>query len=152
MFHVEHPVISRDNADISLIYHADNEIREWLVSHSFPVNGPCHTLGFARDGRLVGAVIYFHYNGQDMELGIYTTTPKWCSRRALSWIFAYPFLQCGCERVTVKVDVNDEKVCNFVQRLGFKREGLLRRAIPSGDSALYGLLREECRWLYGRTR
>ena len=147
---MEHAVISRDNAEITLIYQADDEIREWLISHSFPAYGPCHTLGFARDGRLIGAVIYFHHNGLDIELGIHTISPKWCSRRTLFWSFAYPFLQLNCARVTVKVDAKDEKVCNFVERVGFEREGILRRAIPSGDSAVYGLLKEECRWLHGR--
>lgn len=144
-----HAVISRDNAEISLIYHADNEIREWLIANHFPDYGPCHTLGFARNGALVGAVIYYNQHGYDMELGIHTTSPKWCSKRTLSWLFAYPFLQMGCNRVTAKVDASDEKVRNFVERLGFVYEGTSRRAIPTGDSAVYGLLKEECRWLYG---
>ena len=54
----------------------------------------------------------------------------------------------GCRRVTGLVHDNNHDARRFDEHLGFKQEGVLRKAAPDGDDMIvYGMLREECRWI-----
>lgn len=75
----------------------------------------------------------------------------WCKAEILYHIFAYPFEDLQCARVTAPVLSNNMRSRKLVESLGYTLEGTLRRAAPDGsDWLLYGMLKEECRWLKGR--
>lgn len=69
-------------------------------------------------------------------------------REVLTPIFAFPFLQCGYSRITTTISARNRPSLAFTKWIGGTREGLLRRACPDGsDLVVFGMLREECRWL-----
>lgn len=89
--------------------------------------------------------MYTQYSGRNIVLACALEAPL--TRLFLRGLFFYPFLQLHCERITVLIDDNNLKSIRLVEHVGFMREGCLRRARPGGDVYLYGLLKENCRWL-----
>lgn len=75
----------------------------------------------------------------------------WCYPDILYHIFAYPFEQLGCTRVTAPIKSTNRASIRTVEALGFTLEGTLRHAGRNGeDTLLYGMLKEECRWINHR--
>jgi len=110
--------------------------------------GACKTMGFIDHGVLVAGVVFNNYRHPNIEASIATSTPRWCNRGILSAIFHYPFIQAGCTRVTATTEATNQPARAFLCRLGFQQEGVIRQALPGGaDAVIYGLLRDECRWL-----
>lgn len=94
-----------------------------------------------------GAVVYDCHDGVNMHMHV-AGEGYWLTREALAEYFGYPFLRAGCRRVTAVIDAKNRKSRKFCERLGFKREGTVRKAMPNGHNAvIYGMLKEECRWL-----
>lgn len=51
-------------------------------------------------------------------------------------------------RVTMLVDAADERMEHICRKLGAQYEGFLRRGLDgSRDALIFGMLREDCRWL-----
>jgi RimJ/RimL family protein N-acetyltransferase len=109
--------------------------------------------GVLRGGRLAAGVVFYNYDAHagDIEVIIAAESPRWASREVFWTAFAYPFLQLGCRRVTARVNVSNLRARRLVEGAGFVLEGLMRRAgRDGGDMLVYGMLREECRWVMAR--
>jgi hypothetical protein len=79
--------------------------------------------------------------------------PGWLSRRFLAAAFHYPFVQGGLRRITAPVSTDNERAIRLNQHFGFTIEGRLRHAgADGGDIFVFGMLREECRFLPRRYR
>ena len=105
------------------------------------------TIGITLRDKLIASVLFSRYRWPDIEVHIHSTDPRWCNRRTLRAIFNYPFKQLNCTRVTAVTDPANQAVCQFLERVGFKEEGRQRQALPSGDSLLLGMLKNECKWV-----
>ena len=113
--------------------------------------GLCAGLGIVLDDRLIGGVVYNEYRklkrGASMQIGIATATPRWATRRVLRDVFVYPFGQMQVSRLWAGVARNNKKSRSLVERLGFRMEGVARRAHDGvRDSVIYSMLPTECRW------
>ena len=112
----------------------------------FPDDSP--SIGVIEDGEIVGGVVYSMYTGNGIMMNVASSNRRWLTRTFLRAAFAYPFKQLGCTRVSGLVRVDNADAQRFDEHLGFVREGLIRRGDDDGtDLILYGMLREECRWL-----
>jgi RimJ/RimL family protein N-acetyltransferase len=115
--------------------------------------GPCRAIGIAENGELIAAIVFNSYHWPNIEVSIASSSARWCTRRNLAAIFAYPFCQLGCRRVGAAVEAMNEPVRAFLCRLGFRQEGLLQcafpptRGNPEGHAAVFGMTRAECVWL-----
>ena len=107
------------------------------------------TFGFAYGGKLIGGLIYHNYREKtDVWWTIYTTDKKWCNRRILDFIFTYAFKVMQCRRISILVSKSKKPSLNLVQKLGFKKEGLLRAYRENGeDCYILGMLKQECKWI-----
>lgn len=105
-------------------------------------------LGNIRDGELVAGVIYNHYSGVNICAHIAGAPGKnWLTRDFLYAMFDYPFNQLGVNRITGLVPKKNKQARKFDQHLGFKYEGNMRGALPDDDMLVYGMLKDECKWL-----
>lgn len=106
------------------------------------------TIGIVRAGKLIAGVIYNDCRpGVDVWMTIYSASKYWCSRRILKHIFAVAFDVMDCRRVSAFVSVDNQASKSMLERLGFKREGLLRQYRDNGeDCFLFGMLKSECKW------
>lgn len=133
----------------------DQLVADWVARHIPGVeNGhsfsPCVAVGLMEGGELVAGCVYNNYRkgSQDIEMTFASVHPSWASRRTLKNFFWYPFIQLGCVRVTAIVAKKNKKVRKFVERVGFKQEGVMRKAMNGvEDAVIYGMLSRECKWI-----
>lgn len=136
---------------IALLYGKDAKVRQWvcdqLEAPSF--NESATSIGILRNGELIAGIVYNNYiPGRTIEMSIASTHPKWCARKILNSLFAYPFLQLGVKRVQATSSIHNHHAHNFLERLGFQKEGVLRELYyGGGDAVLYSMLKHECKWL-----
>jgi len=109
----------------------------------------CIALGLEEDGELIAGVVYNWYTGPSISIHVAAEPGRrWLNRDFLFRVFAYPFLQLNCNRVTGLVRVDNLDAQRFDEHLGFVREGVIRQgAEDKTDFILYGMLKDECRWL-----
>lgn len=112
----------------------------WLGKHM--------TLGITRKEKLIAGVIFNDIRPFiDVWLTIYTKDKHWCNKRVLRAIFYIAFNFLGCRRASVRIDAANKKSQKLVERLGFKKEGVLRQFENNGhDGLVYSMLKNECQW------
>jgi RimJ/RimL family protein N-acetyltransferase len=72
-----------------------------------------------------------------------TSSPELC-RIA----FRYPFIRLARRRITAETAASNIPMLRIQRRLGFVQEGVKRgAAMDGGDAIIFGMLRDECRWL-----
>lgn len=107
------------------------------------------TYGFVYNGKIVGGLI-FHDLQRHKEVWwtVYSTDRHWCNRRMLRQMFEMAFVTMDCKRINILVNKSNRRSFDFVRRLGFVQEGLLRKYDDNGEDCYFlGMLREECPWL-----
>lgn len=100
--------------------------------------------------RVLGVVLYENYTGEDIEISAVGFETGWLTRSLLFSLFAYPFGQLDCRRVTSRVLSSNRAARRLCEHMGFRQEGLLRKALHGEDIVVYGMLREECRFIGSR--
>ena len=143
---------------LNLLFGEDFEVSDF-VAKKMPVPffthddfGPCSTIGIVRadTGRLVAGAVYHHYRGHDIELSFAANNPAWCKKGILKSLFYYPFIQLNVRRMTLLIGANNERALKLNIGLGFKIEGLCRKAYDGmTDAYVLGMLREDCKWIKG---
>lgn len=109
-------------------------------------------VGLELNGELVAGVVYAQKTATNVHMHVGSNGSRhWMTPEYLGFCFAYPFFHLKCERVTGFVRADNIDAQRFDEHLGFIREGRLRRACADGtDLIVYGMLREECRFLTGK--
>jgi RimJ/RimL family protein N-acetyltransferase len=134
-----------------LVYGQNKRICEW-VGPQIDIqqfDADAVAIGVEEDGVLIAGTVFNNYTGASIDMHVAAISGKrWATPTVLCCAFAYPFAQLKCNRVTGPVREDNLVSRRFVEHLGFKQEGLMRRGCEDGTNLiLYGMLREECRWL-----
>jgi len=113
--------------------------------------GPYTALGVVRRGTLLGGGGYHNYQKFDIQLSCAFDQVGWALPKTLRALFDYPFNALHCVRVTCVVGRKNEKARKLLLDLGFKLEGVRRKALDGREDEIdYGLLKEDCRWIHGQ--
>jgi hypothetical protein len=133
---------------VELLYGHDAVVIAWVERrYGFKFVPPCVALGIGDGSEIVGAVLWNDFSGPNIE-GSCVGEARCFTRSIIREAFRYPFVQLGCQRVTVHIRRSNAKVRGLALRLGFRPEGLMRRYYGDDDAAVYGLLRAEAeRWV-----
>lgn len=103
-----------------------------------------------RNGALVAGCVYHRWRGFDCEVTFAATTPRWTLPQNVTPLFHYPFVQRGVRRITLIIGANNRNAIKTNMKLGFKLEGIVRRAYDGvNDAWVLGMLREECPHIRG---
>lgn len=149
----------------TLVYNDDERLIAWAqkrIGSTF--RSDARAIGLARDsdigdpkdpdrdsqGRLiVGSVVYDGFSSTDCNMHVASNgSGSWLNRAFLAASFAYPFVQCGLQRVTGLVPASNRRALLFDLNLGFRIEGLCREAMPNGeDLYVLGMLKRDCRFI-----
>lgn len=130
----------------------DNHIAHWVCNglHE-PTNwlGDNLTYGFSDGTKMLGGLIFHDYTAHhSVWWTVYAPDRHWCTRRMLRQMFQTAFVGLDCKRINLLVSASNVVSLKFVQRLGFKTEGLLRKFRDNGeDCYFFGMLKDECPWL-----
>jgi RimJ/RimL family protein N-acetyltransferase len=79
---------------------------------------------------------------------------RWCTRAILAEIGDYAFNVLKLKRISgISIIGKTDDAGKFLEALGFKKEGIIRQGFMFPDKCLdvklYGMLRNECRWIKG---
>lgn len=122
---------------------------EWMAQRmgATKISAPM-AMGVLRGEEIIVAVAYDDFRWPNVCMHIASKPGAlWASPGFLYHIFAYPFLQLNCNRVTATIAKKNKRCRDLVSRLGFRHEGTLKRALKDDDITIYGLLKRDCRWL-----
>ena len=108
---------------------------------------PYICFGAEIDGALGLGVIYERIASCDVNMHIVCTDRRAVTRSVLKAGFAFPFVNLGRRRVTGLVPASHMVSRDFCERLGFELEGRRRNALKDDDELIYGMLKEQCKWL-----
>jgi RimJ/RimL family protein N-acetyltransferase len=146
-----------------LLYGHDEEVTHWVCENiphlairipDFPLGhvlGPAVAIGvLGDDGQLIAGVVFHGYDPyvRAMEVSCAATTPHWGNRETFRALLRYAWEGADCQRVTACTPRKATSARRFLEGLGFRREGSIRRGFGSDNAIIYGLLREE--WIDGR--
>ena len=136
-----------------ILANQDAMVAQW-VTQRIPIfeygSTPYTALGLMNAaGMILAGVVYQNYTKIDIHMHAAALPGKrWLSKHFLGECFRYPFEQLGCRRITGLVPARNEAAQAFDEHLGFRLEGRVRQILPNGeDLIIYGMLREECRFL-----
>jgi RimJ/RimL family protein N-acetyltransferase len=132
-----------------MIVYDTERLGQWLLDRIDYVEcwQPGHQcIGLEIGGEIRAVAVFENYTGHDIDMSVGIES-KGGSRAFLRSIFAYPFRQLACRRLSCEVRSKDRDTQRFVQNAGFVIEGRKRDATPSGDLIQYGMRRSECRFL-----
>jgi len=108
-------------------------------------------LAFEENNKIIGAVIFNDYDGNNLFVHMALDNPKVYQRRFIKLTFDYIFNQKNCGRVTGQCFEENKKIQKLLTSVGFKKEGIVRNVIPTKtgykNAAIYGMLKEECTWV-----
>ncbi len=133
-----------------LLYGQDDLVNRFVISHLHPDIddfGPSASIGIVKDAKLIAGIVFNHYYGNDIQATIASISPDWANRIILGRIFSYPFLQLNCRRLTAQTRSSNYKAVEFLERLGFKKEGQLRQWYDDDDALIFGMIKPECIWI-----
>lgn len=103
------------------------------------------------DGTLMGVCACEFKTWFDVHFSTAVADPAFMSQRLLHTIFSTLFSQAI--RITALISPDNQRAINGARRLGFVYEGFSRRGVEGRrDALIFGMLREDCRFLPGRTR
>lgn len=134
--------------------HDDPRIMRWLrlkIPYFEPGEGS-RSIGVVYNGNLVAAIAYSnfippgeHWSG-DCELSFAADHLRWFPEGGPKLLGA-PFVQFGVGRVSARIAKKNRRARRLAEHLGFKREGVMRRALNrpggAGDIVIYGMTRGE---------
>lgn len=137
-----------------IVWDEPERVMRFVAERTQEENGyPLYTaIGLEKNGQLVAGAVFNMHSGVNVMGHLASDGSKhWMTPAYLAACFRYAFVQLGCERITGLVRSDNIDAQRLDEHLGFKREGVLRKATPDGkDMFLYGLLKEECRFLEGK--
>ncbi|MGE4259209.1 MAG: hypothetical protein AB7F19_07695 [Candidatus Babeliales bacterium] len=130
-----------------------NEVIRWLQSNMEEMQGwNCHN-SYAvsiNDGvRTKASILYTDVTSENCQMHITSVDPTWCNRRVLHDLFWYPFDFLKLNRITIITKKKNNKLSNFVKRIGFKNEGELEEFYKDDDALIWGILKRNCKWIKG---
>lgn len=145
---------------MKLLYGHDAEVATWVGwripyvakrlarAPEDPPFGPARAIGVLReDGDLVAGVVYHGYD-QDcpsVEMSFAADTANWLTRPIICELLRYPFDGLGCRRITGVTPRRATSARRFLDKFGFRREGVATEGFGDDDAIISRLLKRE--WL-----
>lgn len=105
--------------------------------------GPAQAIGVLNAAdQLVAGVVYHNYDPDclSVELSFAADTPKWLTRKLICELLNYPFETMGLNRITGCTPDNATSALAFLERFGFKREGVAKDGFGPGVNAVVSRL------------
>ena len=108
-------------------------------------------IGFVEDDKVLGGFLFSDYDGNNIWVHLALETPRVCTKNRIKYVFQYGFKQLGCNRMTALCRNGYERNERLLRGTGFVKEGVVRKCFNINgnyvDGAIYGMLKEECKWL-----
>ncbi len=135
-----------------MLFMQDELVKNFVCSqiHGLEIqDGMYCAIGITLDDKLIAGAVYSEYRPPvDIRESFASISPKWANKYTLRQLFGFPFIHLGVRRMSSIVGSDNIASVDLTERLGFKREGVCRASMDNGsDAIIYGMLKEECRWI-----
>lgn len=87
-----------------------------------PFEAPYTAMGVFDGGQIVACMLYNNYQPEAGVVEIHGAglTPRWLTRPVLHEMFAYPFVQLGCQMVIMRVSERNSRLLRMLTAYGFE--------------------------------
>ncbi len=119
--------------------------------------GPCGVFVVASSAepkaRILATVVFHNHHPayRMIEVSMASDTPMWAKPSVISPLLSYVFDTLRCERLQATVPkrgAGPKHTRRFLEHLGFKYEGVGRKAFGTDDAVMFSMLRDDAaRWL-----
>lgn len=138
-----------------IVYDNQEYLKQWVSAHTGGIDlGVGAGIGIAKGGKIMAGVYFNNFRISpkkdpiSIEINVAVVDKSVINRHNLRELFEYPFIRLRVKRIGATVAKRNKHARRLLQRMGFKYEGVLRKAWHFGeDCAVYSLLKHECRWL-----
>lgn len=131
-----------------LVYNDDSLITWAAEKIGFDPRPDVVPIGWRENGEIRAVTLYDGFSKCDCNIHIASDgKPHWFRRQFLIASFMHPFVQWDLQRITGLVPAKNTRALKFDLHLGFKQEGVIRRALQDDDIIILGMLRSECRFI-----
>lgn len=98
-------------------------------------------------GEMIGGVVYHSYDPDcpSIEMSFACSTPRWLTRALICELLRYPMQDLSCRRITAVTPRRATSARQFLEKFGFRREGVATEAFGDDDAIISRLLKRE--WL-----
>ena len=128
-----------------MILHGD-DLRPMLEALIGPITPDSVTFGWHNGASVVCLVAFAHWSRGDIEI-MGAARPGGIHRRMIRELARYAFDDLQCNHITARVLTDNAPSIRLLERLGFVREGLQRKAQDGRDQILFGLIQEDLRYV-----
>jgi RimJ/RimL family protein N-acetyltransferase len=93
-----------------------------MIPHCRRGFGPCAAIGaIDEQGRLIAGLVYHNYDpeAQLIEMSGAAITPRWLTRGMIARMHQYPFHQCGCQMVAMRIPADNERLLRQLAVYGY---------------------------------
>jgi RimJ/RimL family protein N-acetyltransferase len=105
------------------------------------------------DGQPVGCIVYRHITETNLEMMIALAHDGYGLNLEFMYrMFCYPFVQLRLPHVSTCADEANEASVRLTLHAGFQIEGRMRRIHNGRDGIIFGMCRDECRWIGPRLK
>lgn len=135
---------------MKMIRDASGFVGQWVADRSkSTIEDGAMSFGFVNDdGRLVAGVTITRRDGNTCMITVAATDPHWCHPTHLASMFGTVYDELGVDLIYVLCATSNRRSNRLALGLGFQADGRLRGIGPNGDDLnLYGMLREDCKFL-----
>jgi RimJ/RimL family protein N-acetyltransferase len=123
---------------------------DWIMERVDGVFNPRtdHSLAVARDGEIIGGVVFCGYTGAAITMHMAGTDTHWGTRDFIWSVYAYAFHQLGVRKVIGLVPAGNTRALEIDLKMGFRVEARITGVYADGgDLLILSMTRAECRWL-----
>jgi|GEM_PF-2225543 len=104
-------------------------------------------------GEPLGCIVYRYITDKNLEMMV--ALPYGAggvSREFVHRMFHFPFVQLRLPHISTVADEANEASVKLTLHVGFTIEGRMRRIYNGRDGIIFGMCRDECRWIGPRFR
>jgi len=126
-----------------LILQMDKQVATWVwdkcsnVKFALPDNS-YKGIGVSNSNGMLAGFVYSDWQPEfgTIEMSLAAVSPRWASRRIISFLLAYPFNDLDCQRISVVTSENNQKALRLAQGVGFVKEALIERHYGMNENAI----------------
>lgn len=111
---------------IQFVYGKDKEIAAWVLQRISATDGDfgpgIKAIGMIDEqGRFLAGVVYHHWDpaAGTISMAAAAVSSRWLSRRVLQRVFDYPFDECGCQMLMIRLPDDREQLLHQLAVGGF---------------------------------
>jgi hypothetical protein len=143
---------------MQLVVGQDQAVAGWVASRipqmdGTPGFGLCAAIGVAHHGVLLGGVVYHDYQPKfaSIQLSFASADTRWLIGppgdrcKLIRDLMEYPFGQLKVGRVWSLTPKRNRPARRFLDKFGFKREGVARQGFGTDDAIISAMLAREWR-------